>query len=297
MDPQNEPEVKDVERVEVTTTTDDELVESDETEGTDADSSQQETEGESADDDESEGETKPDEIVSRQNAPAAAPAAKPEADGNVDLAEIEGETPRERALRLEVTRLKREGRQDRIREVLPHAPATATTRELSEDEKKVLGKYKPEELNALREVLPTLAKEMGFVRQDELGATTYQEKSQEVLDSFLEKHPEYLPENDKDGTLWGAFKAEYGLYKQPSNPKDFQKIFERVHRDVFGIKPASGLTKVNAAREKVSVASHAGASSTAKPAPARQGRAPQGLRLDMLKGFSTEELAELESGE
>lgn len=287
MDPENEPEVKDVERVEVVPTQDDELVEGDETDETEADSSQQETEGE----DESTDEAKPDEIVSRQTEPVAPKGAATE--GDVDIAEIPGETPRERALRLEVTRLRSAGRHDRIREVLPqNGPQNADPQELSEDDKKVIGKYKPEDLAALKDVLPVLARQMGFVRKDELAGTTYADKAQTSLDGFLEKHPEYLPENDKDGTLWGAFKSEYGLYKQPSDPKDFQKIFERVHRDVFGIKPANGLTKINAAREKASVASHAGASSTAKPAPTRQAKAPQGLRLDMLKGFSEEELAD-----
>ena len=294
MDPDNA-EVKDVERVEIAPAGEGEENVDDDTEDTESDSSQTETEGEDESTDED--AAKPDEIVKRQTPPAAASAAKPEAEGTDGLAEVPGETPRERALRLEVTRLKSLNRQERVAEILPHNTPPASKRELTDDEKNILGKYKPEEINALKEVLPALAKEMGFVRQDEIAGNTYAEKSQEVLDSFLEKHPEYLPENDKDGTLWGAFKTEYGLYKQPSNPKDFQKIFERVHRDVFGIKPAAGLTKVNAAREKASVASHAGASSQPSVAARRGTVAPQGLRLDMLKGFSPEELADLEGGE
>src|SRR5205085_1980645 len=121
---------------------------------------------------------------------------------------------------------------------------------------------------------------------------TYVDRANDELNSFLDKHKEYLPENDKDGILWTAFKTEYGLYKQPSNPKDFQKIFERIHRDVFGIKPAGALTTVNAQREKVKVASHAGASPTL-PATREKKATPGGLRLDMLKGFTDEEKAEL----
>lgn len=298
MDPTDDDEVvKDIEVVSIEPAGDDEeLVE---TEDTDPESTQEETEGEPAPKGD---EEKPEPIVAkpRQTPPAVASATGPEAVGADGLVDVPGETPRERALRREVTQLKRERRQERVADIVPPAPVSPMARrEPTDAEKAVLGKYKPEELASLQEVLPVLAKQMGFVRADELAGANYTEKSQDALNSFLDKHPEYLPENDKDGTLWGAFKSEYnsGIYQQPKDPKDFQKIFERVHRDVFGIKPAGALTKVTAQREKVSVASHAGASS-APTIPSRRGTAaPQGLRLDMLKGFSEEDLADMAGGE
>jgi len=284
----NEPEVKDVERVEIEPAGDDE--ETVDAEETAPDSSQEENPDDAVADDTD--TTKPDQIVTAPT-PTPAPAkAEPQAVGDDDLAVIEGETPRERALRLEVTRLRKAGRQDRANEILGSQETTAADKpEISPERKKVLEKYNPEEISALRETIDVLAEEMGFVRKDQLTTTTYVDRANDELNAFLDKHPEYLPENDKDGTLWTAFKNEYGLYKQPSNPKDFTKIFERVHRDVFGIKPARDLSKTAAAGEKVKVASHA----TNAPAPAVRQRtaAPQGLRTDMLKGFSDEELAEL----
>lgn len=280
---ENEPEVKDVETVHITPAEGD-----DDTilpEGTDPDSSP-ENEGEG--DDES---NKPDELVTAKK-PAPTGEKKPEGDDG--LKNVDGETPRERALRAEVTRLKDANRKERGDEVFGQPRAATPTKELSEDDKKVLGKYRPEEIGALKEVLPVLAKEMGYVRADELAGASYAEKAQETLDGFLDKHPEYLPENDKDGTLWNAFKAEYLLFKQPLNPKDFTKIFERIHRDVFNIKPAGALPKVSAQQEKTRVASHAGASSQGA-APRDRATKPAALdfRTDMLKGFSDEEKAEM----
>ncbi len=279
---ENEAEVN-YERVEVKPAEGDDVIEP---EDTDPESSP-ENEGEA--DDESD---KPDQLVKTQK-----PAPKgDEGVGEDGLKDVEGETPRERALRAEITKLKARERKEQTDEIIGKsgpAPVPAK-RELTDQQKATLGKYQPEEIAALREVLPTLAQEMGYVRQDELAGATYAEKSQEVLDGFLEKHPEYLPENDKDGLLWKAFTAEYGLYKQPSNPKDFAKIFNRIHTDVMGIKPAGPLPKVNAQQEKTKVASHAGASSKGSSSGNRAEKpSATGLRTDMLKGFSDEEKAEM----
>jgi hypothetical protein len=248
-----------------------------------------ENEGEEAEDDTD--TSKPDELVTKKTAPAADDESEDD-----EAAPVEGETPREKALRQQIEDLRAERRKERTDEIIKAAPVPTITRtnELSDEDKAIVGKYKPGEVAALREVLPVLAKEMGYVRGDQLAGTTYADKSQEVLDGFLDKHPEYLPQNDKDGTLWNAFKAEYGLYKQPTNPRDFSKIFDRIHRDVFGIKPAGALSKVNAQQEKVRVASHAGASSTSRSAakPAAKANASQ-YRTDALKGFTDDQIAEM----
>lgn len=232
--------------------------------------------------------TKKDELVKK---PAETEIKKPEEE---ELAEIEGETPRERALRLEVTRLRRIGRDGRKEELGIKSPTgQPEKKELSPEKKKVLERYKPEDIQNLKEVFDVMADDMGFVRKDQLGATTYTERASDELEKFIDAHSEYLPENDPDNVLWDRFKEEYALYKQPDNPKDFKRIFEKVHRDVFGIKPAGDNKNINAAKEKIKVASHSGAS---KPnTPVNKAKAPAGIRFDMLKGFSDEERAELEN--
>ncbi len=135
---------------------------------------------------------------------------------------------------------------------------------------------------------------MGFVREDQLTANQYAERSQNELDDFLKEHKEYLPENDKGGILWDRFKQEFKMYAQPQNPKDYRKIFNKVHSEIFRIRPAGDKGAINAAQKKIQVASHAGASGPSRPviSPRAKQNVP-GVRLDMLKGFSEEDLAEL----
>lgn len=218
-----------------------------------------------------------------------------------DLKPVPGETPRERAMRLELTKTRKLLRGERGQELLgAQAPAPVSQKkELSAEQKAVLEKYKPEELQSLQEVMPILAEQMGFVRAEQLQAGTYAEKASSELDAFLEAHTEYLPENDHGNVLWDRFKTEFALYKQPQNPKDYRRIFNKIHTEIFGIQPASegGKGKTDAQRHKVGVASQSGSSGpvAAPRAPKSGQRNTSGLRLDMLKGFDEDELAELEN--
>src|ERR1035437_3912226 len=229
-----EPEVKDVERVEVTPAEDDEeTVKS-------PDSSQEDTEeGEDESTPESEAPTE-----SEKEPEAPEPQQEtPEADEKYgEVKPVEGETKREFALRLENARLRDEVRGHQSQEILTPPPAP-TKKELSPEKKKVLEKYKAEDINTLKEVFDVMAEDMGFVWQDQLGATAYQQKAGEVLDEFLEKHPEYQPQNDAGNVLWNRFKEEYSLYRPTQNPRDLKKILDKVHKEVFGIKPIADFNK------------------------------------------------------
>jgi len=283
----NEPEVKDIERIEIPPAEGDDTVETPESSQEEPETGESEKETPETEEPE-ESEEEPEEPKSViQN-------AAPETDENGEIKRLPDETPREYAMRLEITRLKGDLRKDRTSEILTPPPAT-TKKELSPEKKKILEKYKQEDINTLKEVFDVMAEDMGFVRQDQLGATAYQQKATEVLDDFLEKHPEYQPQNDKDNVLWERFKGEYSLYRPTQNPKDLKRILDKVHKEVFGIKPAAALNSQDAAKEKIKVASH---SSASRPAPMKNGerlvnRNATGLRTEMLKGFSEEEIAEL----
>lgn len=214
---------------------------------------------------------------------------KPGPDGLVD---VEGETPRERALRGQLAIANRKIRGDQAQELgiekAPQAAAPAQ-REPNAANAEILKKYKPAEIAALREVLPALADEMGYVKAADLNQQTYAQQAQGVLNEFLDAHPEYSAENDQGGVLWDAFKNEYALFNKPADPKDFKKIFNRIHTSIFGIKPAGSNGALNAAQAKINVASHAGASGPARSSAPAQRQATPGLRIDMLKGFTDEE--------
>lgn len=194
---------------------------------------------------------------------------------------VEGETPREKALRLEATRLKGLLRQQRQEELFVKQPLE----QKPTDEE--LAQYDPEELKRFEK----LAVKMGFAKKDEIISQTSQERLNDTFNDFLEAHPEYAPENDKDGLLWNQYKSEFQLYNPTKDPKVLKKILNKVHNDIFGVQPAKNLNKINASREKIKVASHTGAS--AGKEPRRQTQAPSGLRIDAMKGFSEQEIKEL----
>lgn len=284
---ENEPEVKFIERSEVSPADGENIDEETET-PQDSSPEDETTEEEETPSDET--ETEEEETPEVEESPVVV-----ENEKYGEVKPIAGETPREFALRIENARLRDENRRKQSGEIFIAPPVTQKA-EVSPEKKKILEKYKPEDIQTLKEVFDAMADDMGFVKKEHLSASTYQEKSSEVLDDFLENHPEYLPKNDPDNVLWERFKGEFSLYKQPDSPKALKQILNKVHKEVFGIQSTTALNKNEAAKEKIHVASH---SSTSRPAPSREGVqrnvATQGIRTDMLKGFSDEEIEELTS--
>ncbi len=277
-------EVKDVERVEIEPTKDDELVEGQEPSPVEEEAEEGEKEPEAKTEEvEAEGEKEPEAVeTTKEPKPAGT-------ETDVVLADGRTETPTERALRIQLvnvrSKLKGEKKQE-LFDISSRNPAPAKAEPANE----VLKKYKPEEVEAFKD----LAKTLGFVQQNEIQESTYKEKADEVFDAFIEKHPEYTAENDPKGELWSALSAEFALFAKPTNPRDYAKILERSHKAVFNVKPAAQLNKQIAAKEKVKVASHSGASRVTKNEQLVRS-APGSLRTDMLKGFTDEEKADIEN--
>lgn len=282
-------------------------IENEDTEVKDAEVESEEEETEESPDSSQEGdadesESEEDEEDGEEEAPAAskvAPAAKKEIETPSDhggIKRLPEETDREYAQRLEIKNLRDKLNGNRGREILDNGkPETAKQAKKAPSE--VLKKYKPEDIQALREVLPELASEMGYVRKDELAASNYDTVAQEQVDAFVAAHPEYSSEKDPEGILWAKVRDEYKtFYKPPTNPKDLKKILERVHRDVFGIQAKGPLSpKEIAAKEKIKVASHSGSSAPAAPRAGARKAASGGFRFDALKGFSDEDIKNMEA--
>lgn len=257
-------EVKEfTEKVEIEPTKDEELVEVEEEEKSPDSSSEENKELEPDTDSEPSEEVPEKEDLEVDETPE-----------KVEPKPVEGESPRERALRLEATRLKGLLRQQRSDELFVKKAVTP-----EED----LSEYDPEELKRFEK----LATKMGFAKMNEI----VQEKNNSEFETFIEAHPEYSPENDKDGILWNRFKTEFNLYIPPKDPKTLKMLLNRVHNEIYGVQPAKNLNKINASQEKIKVASHTGAS--AGKETRTKTIESSGLRTDALKGFSEEEKREL----
>ena len=204
------------------------------------------------------------------------------------------ETPREKALREALTETRRELAGKRTQDFLGGEKKVEVAKPVEKNS--ALSKYKKEDIETLREVLPVIADELGYARKADIQQTDYDKQASVQVDTFLEKHPEYKPENDKDGVLWTKLVNEFnGTYQKPKNPISYGKLLERVHSDMFGATVSKPSLQDNAAREKIKVASHSGASAS----PTRRegmvrNSAAQGMRFDALKGFSEAEIAALE---
>lgn len=216
----------------------------------------------------------------------------------VSIKEVAGETPREYALRLENKRLRDDARRKRTDELMVNSRDSAQNqpviqKNISPDA--VLSKYNPEEIKNLEEIFPVLAAKLGFARKEELQASSYEQVKSDEFTRWQDAHPEYLPENDHDDVLWNQFKEEYRMYKEPANPRDYKKIFDRVHDSITGGTSKNNvLARVAAKQEKLKTASHSGgAPATTAPRASSSNSKLSPEQRSALHGFKEEELQEL----
>ena len=288
-----EPDVKIIERVEVAPAEDDETVEAPDS-SQEAKPEEEDSDKEPESDEDKEPEAEAEEPESSEPEPIVAPKVEIPVEKYGEVRRMEVETNKEFAYRIEIARLHEKNRKEQGSQILTPPPAPSK-KELSPEKKAILAKYKAEDIQSLRGVFDAMADEMGFVKADQLESTNFQRQATETLDTFLEKHPEYLPTNDPGGLLWNRFRDEFASYRPATNQRELSRFLEKTHKEVFGIKPTTAIDTKEAARKNIQVASHGGSS---RPKPSREGvkraNAPvQGLRTDMLKGFTENELAKI----
>lgn len=93
-----------------------------------------------------------------------------------------------------------------------------------------LADVNPEDQALIEKVL----KAKGYVSKDELSKITYEQAQKQTLNQFLDKYPEYKPENDPNDVNWKALQKELSIYRMPDDPTKIIEILERSHR---AIKP------------------------------------------------------------
>ena len=75
----------------------------------------------------------------------------------------------------------------------------------------------------------------GYVKKDELQETKAQLRKrteQEMINTFISKHPEYSDENDSDGSKWQKLKDTFRLFDKSmrENPEHTLTLLENAHR-------------------------------------------------------------------
>ena len=179
---------------------------------------------------------------------------------------VQGETGRETALRLEVERLRTKLRGDSVKEVVE----ITTTKQVADPYKELRDKgYNDDEITQMEIAVDLIAKNKGYVRADD----SYKQTINDVVDSFVDEHPEYKPTNDVDDLRWTHFQniLQSGIYNLSGKmPKQLKAIFSKVDEDVkkeMG-EPIVVINKqqIAAQQHKINIASHSGGTTpTSKP--------------------------------
>lgn len=251
-----------------------------------------EAEGESTKEDEATSESSQGENEQEpEKEPVQAPSKQPKP--------VEGETDRERALRLEVQRLKGLRRKEAITDITGEAKETRQPQAVSDRMAKLRETYSDEEIRNMEEAIDVLAESKGYVK----ASATYQQTVNDVVDSFVEANPEFKPENDPEDVRWQRFESilKSGTYNLAGkNPKQLTEIFKKVKRDVdeeLGdptpvAKAKAVETEVRkdaAQNHKIKSVSHSGGT---KSAPAKKTTSIDPSVRKMFQGFDDEDLAD-----
>ncbi len=133
----------------------------------------------------------------------------------------------------------------------------------------------------------------GYVNKEEANHMFYKAVEQEELGKFLDKYPEYKPENDPNDLNWGTLQKELGFYKMPSNPKLIQEILERAHRAIPKVQSGPSIP---VQQRKVQVASAGSGGGAQRPSSNAVTAFDPDTRA-MLKqgGFSDEDIKAMEA--
>ena len=91
-----------------------------------------------------------------------------------------------------------------------------------------LNDVSPEDVTLIDRVL----RAKGYMTKEESHKMFYENVKTEELNKFLEKYPEYKPENDKDDLNWSVLQKELGFYRMPDNPRFIGEVLERAHRAI-----------------------------------------------------------------
>jgi len=202
---------------------------------------------------------------------------------------VEGETPREYALRKEVERLKKERRETEQGKIFNKVEKPI---EDNSDIQELLDAgYSQEDIENSKKLIGILAPKLGLVNSKQ----TYQENANQTLSNFIEEHPEYSSTLDKDDIRWSRFNSiitsDYNL--NGKTPARLKSIFERVDRDVIlelgDAKIPSSDNKRSAQAQKISAVSH---SAGTKPALVKASTKSSTIEAGGVKfvGFDDEDL-------
>lgn len=92
----------------------------------------------------------------------------------------------------------------------------------------------------------------GYITRQESHEMFYKAVENDKISQFLNKFPEYKPENDPNDLNWNALIREFQIYRKPDDPHQIGLLLERAHQAIA--KPAGG-QEIPAKRQQLKTAS------------------------------------------
>ena len=138
------------------------------------------------------------------------------------------------------------------------------------------------------QTIERVIKARGYITKEESSKLSGDANRKAKLDEFLEKYPEYKPENDINDVNWNALQKELEWLNKPSDPQRFAQVLQKAHNAIS--KP----TKSDRSTKKLETARLGSggvkrSSSQTSPLTEKQKNAYRN------GGWSEEEIADLET--
>lgn len=231
-----------------------------------------------------------DETVEEEKATPETPAEKPVVNDDDDTKETS--VPSKDIQELEKTVNGLQATQTKLLKEIQEL--RGTRRELKQEQLEKVNK-RLDELKDLHpddvSVVDRILQAKGVVTREEADKMFYDSVKQSKLDEFLDKYPEYKPENDPNDTNWNALQRELGYYKLPTDPHKISEILERSHKMVAKVPSGQSIT---AQKRQVEVASH-GSGGAQRPSPSSKMLDPEKREILKRGGWSEADIKSIES--
>ena len=159
--------------------------------------------------------------------------------------------------------------------------------EIAQDKIDELKDVAPEDVSLIDRVL----RAKGYMTKEESSKMHYDAVKNEKINEFLDKYPEYKPENDPSDLNWNKLQGQIqSWYRMPNDPKLIGSLLEKAHSDIA--KPLSDRT-LEVKKQQVKVAS-SGSTGAQRSSPKPVNPRLSSLMREHMQGWSDEEIKELE---
>lgn len=130
----------------------------------------------------------------------------------------------------------------------------------------------------------------GYLTREESQKMFYDSVKNEEINKFLEKHPEYKPENDPNDINWNSLQREFSIFRAPEDPRLIGDRLERAHKSLSRYVTEPNL---EVKKQQVKTAS-LGSGTTPKASPKKTLDPTKRLLLEQ-GGWTEAEIREIEN--